>query len=35
MKTTKNLSISDYFLALYCKHKLNIKVKRKDVTLYG
>lgn len=27
--------ISDYFLALYCKHKLNIKVKREEVTLYG
>lgn len=26
--------ISDYFLALYCKHKLNIKVKREEVTLY-
>lgn len=27
--------ISDYFLALYCKYKLNIKVKREEVTLYG
>lgn len=27
--------ISDYYLALYCKHKLNIKIKREEVTLYG